>query len=73
MYANVHFVDLSNTIYVTHRLWNRSTELKQVLDHAAGDWSIDKIFIEGQRITESDLERCLLEFGGYDIQIEKRK
>lgn len=73
MYINVSFVDLSSSIYVNRRLWERSTKLKAVLDMTAENWSTDKIFIGGQAVTTEDLGRSLSEFGGYDIQIERRK
>lgn len=73
MYINVSFVDLSNSIYVSRRLWERNTKLESVLDMTAENWSADKIFIGGRAVTTEDLGRCLSEFGGYDIQIERRK
>jgi hypothetical protein len=39
----------------------------------AENWSADKIFIGGQSVTDKDLNRSLSEFGGYDVQIERRK
>lgn len=73
MYINVSFVDLSSSIYVSRRLWERNTKLESVLDMTAKNWSVDKIFIGGQPVTDEDLNRCLSEFGGYDVQIERRK
>lgn len=73
MYINVNFVDLSNTIYVNRRLWERDTDLKQVLDMTAENWSTDKIFVEGSPVTNNDLSKKLSEFGWYDVQIERRK
>lgn len=73
MYINVSFVDLSKTIRVDRRLWERNTDLKSVLDQTAGMWSIDKIVVDGQPATDADLGRPLAEFGGYDVQIERHK
>ncbi len=73
MYINVSFVDLSSSIYVSRRLWERNTKLKSVLDMTAENWSADKIFIGGRSVTNEDLNRSLSEFGGYDVQIERRK
>lgn len=73
MYVNVIFVDLSSTIYVKRRLWERGTDLKSVLDHTAENWSVDKIFIGDRPVTTEDLGKSLAEFGGFDIQIERRK
>lgn len=73
MYINVSFVDLSNSIYVSHRLWERNTKLGSVLDMTVENWSADKIFIGGRSVTTEDLGRSLSEFGGYDVQIERRK
>lgn len=73
MYINVSFVDLSSSIYVNHRLWERSTKLKSVLDLMAGNWSADKILVGGKAVTNGDLDKILAEFGGYDIQIELHK
>lgn len=73
MYINVSFVDLSSSIYVSRRLWERSTKLESVLDMTAENWSTDKIFIGGRAVTTEDLGRSLSEFGGYDIEIERRK
>ena len=73
MYINVSFVDLSSSIYVNRRLWERNTKLKSVLDMTTENWSADKIFIGGQAVTNEDLGRSLAEFGGYDIQIERHK
>lgn len=73
MYINVSFVDLSSSIYVSRRLWERSTKLESVLDMTAENWSDDKIFIGGRPVTAEDLGRSLSEFGGYDVQIERRK
>lgn len=73
MYINVSFVDLSSSIYVSHRLWERNTKLESVLDMTAEDWSVDKIFIGGRSVTTEDLGRSLSEFGGYDVQIERIK
>ena len=73
MYINVSFVDLSSGIYVIRRLWERNTKLESALDMTAENWSSDKIFIGGHAVTTEDLGRCLSEFGGYDIQIERRK
>lgn len=73
MYINVSFVDLSSSIYVSRRLWERNTKLESVLDMTAENWSADKIFIGGRAVTTEDLGRSLSEFGGYDIQIERRK
>lgn len=73
MYINVSFVDLSNSIYVSRRLWERNTKLEYVLDMTAENWSSDKIFIGGRSVTDKDLSKSLSEFGGYDVQIERRK
>ena len=73
MYINVSFVDLSSGIYVSRRLWERNTKLESVLDMTAENWSADKIFIGGQSVTDDDLGKSLSEFGGYDVQIERRK
>lgn len=73
MYINVSFVDLSSSIYVSRRLWERNTKLESVLDMTAENWSTDKIFIAGRSVTTEDLGRSLSEFGGYDVQIERRK
>ena len=73
MYINVSFVDLSNSIYVSRRLWERNTKLESVLDMTVENWSADKIFIGGRSVTTEDLGRRLSEFGGYDVQIERRK
>ena len=73
MYINVSFVDLSSSIYVSRRLWERNTKLESVLDMTAENWSADKIFIDGRSVTTEDLGRSLSEFGGYDVQIERRK
>ena len=73
MYINVSFVDLSNSIYVSRRLWERNTKLESVLDMTTENWSADKIFIGDQSVTTEDLGRSLSEFGGYDVQIERRK
>ena len=73
MYINVSFVDLSSSIYVSRRLWERNTKLKSVLDMTADNWSADKIFIGGRSVTTEDLGRSLSDFGWYDVQIERRK
>lgn len=73
MYINVSFVDLSNGIYVSRRLWERNTKLESVLNLTAENWSTDKIFISGRSVTDEDLCKNLSEFGGYDVQIERRK
>ena len=73
MYINVSFVDLSSSIYVSRKLWERNTKLESVLDMTAKNWSADKIFIGGLSVTTEDLGRSLSEFGGYDVQIERRK
>ena len=73
MYITVNFVDLSNTIYVNRRLWERNTKLQSVLDMTVENWSTEKILICGKAITAKDLDMCLSEFGGYDVQIERRK
>lgn len=73
MYINVSFVDLSSSIYVSRRLWERNTKLESVLDMTTENWSADKIFIGGRSVTTEDLGRSLSEFGGYDVQIERRK
>lgn len=73
MYINVSFVDLSSSIYVSRRLWERNTKLESVLDMTAENWSADKIFIGGRSVTNEDLNKSLSEFGGYDVQIERRK
>lgn len=73
MYINVSFVDLSSSIYVSRRLWERNTKLESVLDMMAESCSADKIFIGGRAVTTEDFGRCLSEFGGYDIEIERRK
>lgn len=73
MYINVSFVDLSSSIYVSRRLWERNTKLESVLDMTAKNWSADKIFVGGRSVTAEDLGRSLSEFGGYDVQIERRK
>lgn len=73
MYMNVNFVDLSNTIYVSRSLWDKTTDLRSVLDHTAKPWTIDKIIVNGAAITEHDLNRELRTLGEYEIQIEKHK
>lgn len=70
---SVNIVDLSKTIYVEHRLWDRSTDLRSVLDFSAKPWTIDKISVNGLGITEYDLTRELRTLGEYELQIEKHK
>lgn len=80
MYINVSLVDMSNTIYVERSLWEKSSDLKSVLDYTAEPWSIDKILVNGSSISEKDLSRKLSSFnrtrtilGEYELQIEKHK
>ena len=80
MYTNVHYVDLSETIFVQSSLWEKTTNLKTVLDFVAKDCSLDKIFVNNEQISEKDLGRELSTFGqngtvlgGYELKIEKYK
>lgn len=80
MYVNVHFIDLSSSIYVERSLWKKTETLRFMLDFTAKDWKYDKIRVNGSPITEQDLDRKLHTFnttksilGEYELQIEKHR